>query len=90
MPYAKRLWLNKESSPSTGSVAAYRGEMMFGDNLKRQTAFLELADCHGKIRLHVSPMDTMEEFIVKMEKLRDFVDDFITYLDKEQEILYSK
>jgi hypothetical protein len=84
MTYSKRLWLNKESSPSTGSVAAYRGKMMFGDGLERKTAFLEIADCHNKVRLHVSPMDTMEEFMVKMEKLRDFIDDFILFLDEEQ------
>lgn len=80
--YSKRLWLNNEDSPQTGSVVAYRGKMMFGGDIK-MTAFLEISDCHNKSRLHVSPMDTMQDYIIKMEKLRDFVSDYIDYLKSE-------
>jgi hypothetical protein len=82
--YSKRLWLNDTDSPSTGSVVAYRGNMVFGDETK-MTAFLEISDCHNKARLHVSPMDTMQEYIIKMERLRDFISDYIDYLKKEKQ-----
>ena len=81
--YSKRQWLNKDESPSTGSVVAYRGEMVF-ENGRHKTAFLEISDCSKKVRLHVSPMDKMDDFIIKMEKLRDFIDDFVVYLKTEE------
>lgn len=84
LKYSKRMWLNREDSPSTGSVAAYRGSMPVGSGTRR-TAFLEVADCHGKVRLHVTPMDTMNDFISKMEALRDFIDQFVTFLKDEQQ-----
>lgn len=82
--YSKRMWLNREDSVSTGSVVAYRGEMIFEDNEKKKVAFLEVADCHNKIRLHVTPTDTMDDFIVKMETLRDFINDYVVYLRSEE------
>lgn len=82
--YSKRVWLNKNDSPSTGSVVAYRGPRRFnGDEEPVKVAFLEVSDCHSKARLHVSPDDTMQEFVEKMELLRDTVSDFIDYLKSE-------
>jgi hypothetical protein len=90
MRYSKRVWLNKDSSPSTGSMAAYRGPVPYKEETPL-AAFLEIADCQNKVRIHITPMDTMEEFIVKMETMRNFIDDFINYLDEEQsEIAFIK
>jgi len=83
MTYAKRAWLNKNDSPSTGSVVAYHGPRRFnGDEKPVTTAFLEVADCHSKVRLHLSPDDTMQEFIQKMELLWDEIGRFIHHLKK--------
>ena len=79
--YSKRVWLNKNDSPSTGSVVAYHGPKRFnGDEEPVLIAFLEVSDCHSKARLHVSPDDTMFEFIEKMELLRATITDFVLYL----------
>lgn len=79
MNYVRRLWLNDETSPSTGSVCAYNGQAHWTkDDLK--TSFLEVADCHCKVRLHKTEIDTNQQFIDKMIKLRNFIDDFINYL----------
>lgn len=83
MMYSKRMWLNKDSSPSTGSIVAYRGPIPYKEETPL-AAFLEIADCQSKVRIHITPMDTMQEFITKMESMRDFIDKFIMYLDEEQ------
>jgi len=41
---------------------------------------LEISDCHNKVRLHCSQKDTLEEFIKKMEMLRNVIDEFVTHL----------
>ena len=83
--YSKRVWLNKNDSPSTGSVAAYHGPMMWGKDQKEEAAFIEVASCHEKARLHMSPQDSMPEFIAKMELLRDTIDDFVRHLKESEE-----
>jgi hypothetical protein len=78
--YSKRVWLNKGDSPSTGSVVAYHGPMKWSKGQEEMAAFLEVADCHDKVRLHCTPSDTMGEFVQKMELLRDTIDQFINHL----------
>ena len=80
--YSKREWLNDNDSPSTGSVVCYHGPAKWNNKLKTVT-FLEVADCQSKIRLHQSPEDTLYQFSSKMMKLRDEIDNFITFLEIE-------
>lgn len=80
--YVRRAWLNDETSASTGSVCAFDGQAHWTKDIKR-TSFLELTDCHCKIRLYLAENDTHEQFLNKMIKLRDFVDDFINHLKQE-------
>lgn len=82
--HSKRVWLNKPESRSTGSVVAFEG-MVDYDNGKgaELTSFLELADCHGKVRLHRASYDTRADFVNKMKVLRSVLDDFILYLEGE-------
>ena len=82
--YSKREWLNKNDSPSTGSVVAYCGQIAYGNMPKEDAAFLEVSDCHGKVRLHRTTIDTTQEFIEKLELLRDTISDFIAYLKQGQ------
>lgn len=82
--YSKRVWLNDENNPSTGSVVAYHGDVIFVDG-KCETAFLEIADCHTKCRLHLSAGDTPDDFIKKMELLRDTIDNFVKHLHQDLE-----
>lgn len=80
--YIKRLWLNDETSPSTGSVCAFDGMTKWGDDKQNNSRFLEVADCHCKARLHKIGNDTDQQFLDKMIKLRNFIDDFINYLEQ--------
>lgn len=79
--HSKKYWLNPDDHPSTGSVVAYHGDSPWSKNDKAETStFLEIADCHSKVRLHRADIDSMNDFIVKMEKLRGAIDEFITAL----------
>ena len=80
--YSKRVWLNEENSPSTGSVVAFDG-FVRDDKEEWRSTFLELSDCYGKARLHKASYDSTEDFIEKMKLLRNEIDSFIDYLEKE-------
>jgi hypothetical protein len=75
------MWLNKRGHSSTGSVVVYHGPTSWtrGGEYGEQT-FLELSDCRGKVTLHRAESDSMQDFIVKMEKLRGVLNGFIVAL----------
>lgn len=87
--YVKREWLNGDMSYSTGSVVSYHGKSSdpYLDHKKEPTEthimYLEISDCHHKVKLHRAYQDTPEEFIEKLKKLRMHIDDFITFLEEE-------
>lgn len=83
--YNKRVWLNRENSPSTGSVVVYDGPITFikGDE-KEHITFIEIGSCHDKARLHRAADDSKEDFVNKMLLLRDTIDEFIEYLRAEE------
>ena len=81
--YSDRQWLNKDDSPSTGSFVAYSGPSPW--KKKERLTFIEIADCHEKVRLHIAPMDTKDDFIAKLIKLRNGLTKFIEYLQADKE-----
>lgn len=81
--YNKRTWLNKEDSPSSGSVIAYDGTTTWRNEKIRQT-FLHLSDCHTSIRLHKVDDDSMDDFINKMKLLKNEIEKFINYLEENK------
>ncbi len=79
--YNKRTWLNRQDSPSTGNVVAYDGYYYCKyDNEVKRRMFLSVSDCNNSIRLHKTDDDTVEDFIKKMELLRDNISEFIEHL----------
>lgn len=74
MSYNKRTWLNKEESPSTGSVVAFDGEVTWKDE-KYRSVFLSVSDCSVSARLHKS------DFINKMKLLKNEIGLFIDHLE---------
>lgn len=78
--YKKTTELNSNKSPSTGSVTAFCGKSPWPKAIK-EYMFLEIADCHSKARLHISQIDKKEDFIKKMKKLRNAIDDYIMFLE---------
>ncbi|MDR1343890.1 MAG: hypothetical protein LBJ39_00920 [Tannerellaceae bacterium] len=82
--YNKRVWLNKDDSPSTGNVVAFDGEVTWRDE-KIRDVFLSVSDCNVSARLHKSDDDTIEDFIDKMELLKTEIGLFIDYLKQQKE-----
>lgn len=82
--YNKRTWLNNETCDSTSSVVAFDGKVTDLDTGKRYTQrFLEIADCHNKVRIHKTSDDNDGHFLRKMELLKNEIELFINHL-KEQ------
>jgi len=81
--YSKRVWLNKDSSASTGSVVAFHGETQWRDDKPEITSFFEVADCHCKARLHKTYADDMPSFIAKLRALAAVAEEFATFLESE-------
>lgn len=81
--FSRREWLNRDKSASTGSVAAYHGPARWTKGDDETITFLEVADCHVKARLHQTYADTPEDFIKKLQLLRDVIGEFIDFLDDE-------
>lgn len=79
--YNKRVWLNKDTSPSTGNVVCFDGDTTFHGEIVRNT-FLQISDCSWAVRLHKTEDDKMSDFIDKIKLLRNEIDDFIKYLEK--------
>lgn len=80
--YNTRAWLNRENSRNTGSIVCYDGEMDFSDGRGRDS-FVEIADCHGKVRLHKSAFDSEYDWIEKLTLLRNNIDLFICFLKSQ-------
>lgn len=80
--YNKRTWLNKDKCDSTSSVVAFDGKVTDLDSKNRYIQrFLEISDCHHKIRLHKTSDDTNEDFLNKMKLLKKEIGLFIKYLN---------
>jgi len=80
--YIQKEWLNDPESPSTGSISVFDGEVQWGsDGALERTMWVEVADCHCKVRLHKAYDDTIEDFHSKIKKMRDVLDDFIEHFE---------
>lgn len=84
--YKTQTWLNPLTSSSTGAMVCYDG-MTESDGKPYRVAFVEIADCYGKVKLHRCEDDSIEDFIRKvalMEKtLHDFREHLIARQNKE-------
>ena len=77
--YNKRTWLNKDDSPSLGSVVAFDGEVKYSDGIE-QTTFLAISDCSKTIKL-IKNTENIEDFIEKMKLLKSEIELFINHLN---------
>lgn len=78
--YNKRVWLNKDNSPSIGSVVAFDGETIWRGEKYRNT-FLSISDCAVSARLHKTEDDNLDAFIDKMKLLKNEIGLFIDHLE---------
>ena len=77
--YNNRIWLNPPGSASTGTVVSFYGDIL-QHKKKIHWRYLEISDCHYKIKLHKTEEDSDQDFIDKLTVLRDEIDEFITFL----------
>lgn len=80
--YNKRVWLNKDNSPSTGNVVAFDGVTTWRDE-KIRNIFLSVSDCNVSARLHKTDDDSIRDFVNKMKLLKDEIQLFINHLEQE-------
>jgi hypothetical protein len=66
--YNKRTWLNKDDSPSLGSIVAFDGEVEYSDATER-TTFLAVSDCSKTVKL-IKNTENIEDYIEKMKLLK--------------------
>lgn len=81
--YNKRTWLNKDDSPSLGSVVAFDGEVNYSNGTER-TTFLAVSDCSKTIKL-IKNTENIEDFTEKMKLLKSEIELFIDHLEKNYE-----
>ncbi len=79
-PFVYRKFLNGSKSPSTGAVYAYHGPAPWNPKIK--STFFEVSDCHVSARLHMADIDSVDDFIKKLEKIRDAAEAMIKFLKK--------
>ena len=77
--YKTETWLNPPDSPSTGSIVCYDGDVEYTEG-KCACTFVEIADCHQKIRLHQSHTDSTAQFIDKIDKIINSLKRFRSHL----------
>lgn len=84
--YNDRVWLNSKNDPSSGSLVIFSGPIKWNYKMKRRkTQFLELSDCHGKVRLHQTHEQSDKKWIKKMKLLKKSLDNYIKYLEKNND-----
>ena len=81
--YNKRTWLNKENSPSLGSVIAFDGNVEYSEGSER-TIFLALSDCRFTIKIQKNT-ESVADYTCKLELLKTKIELFIKHL-KENEL----
>ena len=81
--YNKRTWLNPIRYDQTSSVVAFEGMVIYDDK-PIKTAFLEISDCHTKIRLYRTVNDSSQDFINKLRLLNLEIELFMIHLEQAQ------
>ena len=85
--YNKRVWLNRDESPSTGNFVAFDGDTTHNGNTARNL-FVSISDCYNSARLHLTEDDSIKDFVEKLKILRNELTLFINHLEsnKEEEV----
>lgn len=81
--FSRRVWLNPEWHPYTGSIVVYDGPARrSGDN--ENQAFVEVSDCHQKVCLHEGKACPRDEFIEKVKLMHKTLGEFILHLESSE------
>lgn len=80
--YNKRIWLNDENCPSTGSMVAYDGLEII-DSKSYINQYLKISDCYHIIKLHRAKYDTEKDFLNKLILMRNELNLYIEHLQNK-------
>ena len=81
--YCKKEFLTKEPEPSTSTVVSFYGDIKWSKDVEGgNISFLEISSCHERARLHRTFEMTHEEWLKQVCKLRDHINDYISFLEK--------
>lgn len=82
--YVTREWLNPDMSDLTGSIVCFDGRVIDFEGKEFPEIFVEIADCHRKVRIHKTSDSTDDEFLFKLRNLRNEITKFITHLENKK------
>lgn len=84
--YGIKKFLSSPNFPSTSSIVCYKGppNWTHESNPDYEDKFVEISDCHSKIRLHQTDIETDADFIRKLKRLEHELKTFIEYLEGGQ------
>lgn len=82
--YNTRQFINEADSHYTGSIVCFDGKALInqGKVLERYT-FVEISDCHGKIRIHRDMNHDLQAFINKLSVVEHELKQFRQSLEAE-------
>lgn len=84
--FFRREWLNVEGSSSTGSITVMdKMKQHRYDKDTERTLWVEFADCQRKISLHKIYEDTEEQYINKIRKIKEVIDEYLEHLESNKE-----
>jgi hypothetical protein len=80
--YCKKIFLEADELPSTSTLVCYEGKPAWADKDRPdyRDKFVEIGNCHEKIRLHKTDLETDRQFLLKIALLRDELSEFLDYL----------
>jgi len=81
--YNTRKWLNKKNSMSSGSVFIYEGKYPYNGSKLVDSKFIEISDCHSKVRLHKSFADSDKDWEYKVDRLIKELIKYRDYMDNK-------
>lgn len=76
--YISKKWLNPPSSSFTSTVAAY--DKTYDKDGACRSTWLKISDCYRGIHLHPDDDNNIDDFINKLELLKDEISLFIEHL----------
>lgn len=84
--YNSRCWLNNKKSSSTGSIVCFSGRSNYSfasESTPAYSRFVELSDCHSKVRIHQARFETKAQYLRKIDKMIDALIKYRTSLENE-------
>lgn len=85
MLYCKKEFLTDSPEPSTSTVVSFYGDVQWSkDEMGGNVSFLEVSSCHERARLHKTFNMSDQDWINQVQRLRDHVDAYLTFLQSAE------